>query len=368
MRLFLLSLSLFFTHQLFAYDIHGHMTGAFYKAFEVEGRDFDNHTDFEKLSKAGLTLSHSVDDQFLLKFGVISKANTDHGPLIDIAKVVYTPNSWFDFGAGRMKLPVWMHSEYKDVGHLFPWLNLPDQVYSQNPIDYFDGAQIGFHFRPESLFGVDLFLYTGGVRENERIRGRQYESRTTLSEKTEIFFNFQNLHGAQLQLVSNNLTFSASYLQARDQGFSYTDIHSNLGAGTQQIRIKTDTNLGTVYFVNIGGKLSLNNWMMMSEWIQISTEGDFYRNYQGYYVTTGYVFRDSWMPHLTYSRNTKVSSTAFGGNTDSSTIGLNYFQRENVTWKFEYILYRFLTPNSTRESINSDPRTGSLSAGIEIVF
>ncbi len=361
--LFLISL------QARAVVIHGHLTAAMRKPLDIEGTNYSDKLDFQTLSKAGINLSHSLNDDYSFKIQLTSKDNVDnHKPFVDIARMSYMPNSWFELSAGRLKIPVWMHSEYKDVGHLFPWLQLPDQVYSNNPIDFFNGAQLGFKARPTDLLGVELYLFTGSTNESVKTSPKGYVSPGVVADKTEFHFDLENIFGTQLLINFDYLTLNFSYVQGQDQSFIYSDIHQNLGAGNQQVRLRTDANLGQTNFWSLGAKYLHQDLLIMGEWISFDTESDFFRAYQAYYATVGYTFIDKIMPHLTYVRNTKVSSNRFGDISSSIIAGLNFFHHDNVTWKIEYTALKFLDRNSTRLSINPDNTAGIIAAGVEVVF
>lgn len=358
-----------FTFQARAVVLHGHVTAAMRKPLDIEGTNYSDKVDFQTLSKAGINLSHSLNDEFSFKIQLTSKDNVkDHEPFIDIARVSYLPNSWFELSAGRLKLPVWMHSEYKDVGHLFPWLQLPDQVYSNNPIDYFDGAQIGFKLRPTNSLGFEFYLYTGNTNEAVKTTPKSYVSSTTVADKVEFNFDMENIVGTQFLINYDSLTLSFSYVQAQDRSFIYSDIHSNLGAGNQLIRVRTEANLGLAQFWSYGAKYQYKDFLFMGEWINFETQNDLFRTYQAYYATLAYTINELFMPHLTYVRNTKVSSNQFGDQSSSIIAGLNFFHRENVTWKAEFTHFKFLNTTSVRQAVNPKATANIIAAGIEVVF
>ncbi len=352
-----------------ALELHGHLTAAMRKPLDIEGTNYSDHMDFRTLSKAGINLAHSLNDEFSVKIQLTSKDNVnEHEPFIDIARVSYLPNSWFELSAGRLKLPVWMHSEYKDVGHLFPWLQLPDQVYSNNPIDYFDGAQIGLKLRPSDSLGLELYLYTGNTKQTVKTNPKSYVSPGVVAEKTEFNFDLENLVGTQLLLTLDYLTLNFSYVQAQDESYLQTDIQRDLGAGNQLVRLRTNANLGLAKFWNIGAKFQHSDILFMGELIGFETESDFFRHYQAYYLTGGYTLFERFMPHLTYVRSTKVSSNQFSDKSSSVIAGLNFFHRDNITWKIEYTALKFLSQNANRKAVNPDDTADILAAGIEVVF
>lgn len=352
-----------------AVEVHGHLTAAMRKPLDIEGTNYSDHLDFRTLSKAGINLAHGLNDEFSVKIQLTSKDNVkEHEPFIDIARVSYLPNSWFELSAGRLKLPVWMHSEYKDVGHLFPWLQLPDQVYSNNPIDYFDGAQVGFKFRPSDSLGLEFYLYTGNTKETVKTNPKNYVSPGVLAEKTEFNFDLENLFGGQFLLTFDFITFNFSYVQGQDESYLYTDIQSDLGAGNQLVRLRRNANLGQIKFWNFGAKVQHFDILLMAEFIGVETESDFFRHYQAYYITGGYTLFERFMPHLTYVRNTKISSNQFSDQSSSLIAGLNFFHRDRVTWKVEYTALKFLSESATRIAINPNDKAGIVAAGLEVVF
>lgn len=351
-------------------DVNGHVTAALKKPLEVEGVAFDNSSSFASLSKAGVSLGKTLDDHYSVKINFSSKYKVDnHKPFVDIARINYAANSWLEFNFGRLKTPVWMHSEYRDVGILLPWLELPNEVYDNLPLDYIDGAQVVFKKRFFDLVGVDFSIFGGSAKQSVITNRKEWQSRTSITEQSEIYLNLQNLFGGQLLLQSDDVTLNIAYTRGHDRGFLYTDAHANLGAGNQLIRVRTETNLGSSDFLNFGGKYTGHDLLLMGEYVKIGTSGDFYRDFESYYSTFGrYFFEGKFLPHLTYARSTKVSSTQFGGRSISSSIGLNYYATSKIVWKIDFKNVRLIDTPASRLTINPDDRYNVVSFGIETVF
>lgn len=68
------------------------------------------------------------------------------------------------FRLGRMSLPVYALSDFREVGHAYPWLRPPEDVYSQIPLRRFEGADVTLDTQWNQTF-VRWQVFAGQARE-----------------------------------------------------------------------------------------------------------------------------------------------------------------------------------------------------------
>lgn len=94
--------------------------------------------------------------------------------------------------AGRLRSPVYMYSESLDVGFSYPWLRLPDEVYSQVQLTNYEGADVVYTL-PLS-YGSVTFQVAAGQAKN-----RDYFAYDDLFS-----IDYGKLFGANVSLATND--------------------------------------------------------------------------------------------------------------------------------------------------------------------
>ena len=85
------------------------------------------------------------------------RGSTNFDPGTEWLYVQYQPISDLKLRVGRVVLPVFLVSDSINVGYATPWFRAPNDVYSQEPFDYLDGAQAIWR---HSFGPIDLNLET----------------------------------------------------------------------------------------------------------------------------------------------------------------------------------------------------------------
>src|SRR5690348_5131603 len=82
-----------------------------------------NQGDYTYLSDAGIQFGSSLTDRLSAKIQFVSEGRTDQTfiPRLDLAQVKYEIKSGIDVILGQIRLPLFMISDYRMVGALYPW-------------------------------------------------------------------------------------------------------------------------------------------------------------------------------------------------------------------------------------------------------
>ncbi|TCD22690.1 hypothetical protein E0D86_08555 [Pseudomonas sp. IC_126] len=290
------------------------------RSYGVQGQTNDSWRG-DQLSKFGAQLQYGVTDTVGATVQVTAKAEQDDWKAnLEWAYLSWQTNDQLMLRAGRLRSPVYMYSESLDVGYSYPWLRLPDEVYSQVQVTNYEGVDAVYTL-PLS-YGSVTFQVAGGQAKN-----RDYYAYDELFD-----IDYGKLFGASVSLATNNFgTLRIGYVEADIK----TDISGTvdatavgLGANQSLSLLSLDKEKGK--FTSIGYQYDNGTWISSNEWTSRMIENDGLESINSFYLMGGRRFGD-FLPHVTYAQLDDN-----GGRQNSWTLGLNYQATPTVVVKGEY--------------------------------
>ncbi|MFD3301081.1 hypothetical protein [Aquipseudomonas alcaligenes] len=287
------------------------------RSYGISGQTNDSWRG-DQLSKFGAQLTYGVTDTVGLTLQTTAKAYGDEWKAnLEWAYLSWQSTDNLMMRFGRLRTPVYMYSESIDVGFSYPWLRLPDEVYSQVQLSNYEGADIVYNL-PLS-FATLSFQLAGGIAKN-----RDYY---IYDEEFDI--DYDNVFGSSVSLATNDFgTFRVGYVEAdidTDVSGSFTDIFGNPGTATL---LALDKDKGK--FTSIGYQYDNGTWLTANEWTSRVIENDGSNSTDSFYLMGGRRFGD-FLAHVTYAQLDEDE-----GRQSSWTLGLNYNMLPTVVLKGEY--------------------------------
>ncbi|WJN59160.1 hypothetical protein [Pseudomonas sp. SO81] len=272
----------------------------------------------DQLSKFGAQLTYGVTDTVGLTLQTTAKAYSDEWKAnLEWAYLSWQSTDNLMLRFGRLRTPVYMYSESIDVGFAYPWLRLPDEVYSQVQLSNYEGADLVYNL-PLS-FATVSFQVAGGVAKN-----RDYY---LYDEEFDI--DYDNVFGASVSMATNDYgTFRVGYVEAdieTEISGSFTDIFGRPSSATL---LALDKDKGK--FTSIGYQYDNGTWLTANEWTSRVIENDNTHSTDSFYLMGGRRFGD-FLAHVTYAQLDEDE-----GRQNSWTLGLNYNILPTVVLKGEY--------------------------------
>ena len=272
----------------------------------------------DQLSKFGAQLTYGVTDTVGLTLQTTAKAYGDEWKAnLEWAYLSWQSTDNLMMRFGRLRTPFYMYSESIDVGFSYPWLRLPDEVYSQVQLSNYEGADIVYNL-PLS-FATLSFQLAGGIAKN-----RDYY---IYDEEFDI--DYDNVFGSSVSLATNDFgTFRVGYVEAdidTDISGSFTDIFGNPDTASL---LALDKDKGK--FTSIGYQYDNGTWLTANEWTSRVIENDGSNSTDSFYLMGGRRFGD-FLAHVTYAQLDEDE-----GRQSSWTLGLNYNILPTVVLKGEY--------------------------------
>ncbi len=118
-------------------------TGA---AFQPAGAGYSRRWNFAGETKLGLQLTGKFTDKLTALVQVVSHYNYDntYKPTVEWANVNYALTPDIDIRVGRIELPTFLASDYREVGYANPWVRVPGELYNLEPITNSDGVDASY--------------------------------------------------------------------------------------------------------------------------------------------------------------------------------------------------------------------------------
>ena len=286
------------------------------RSYGVSGQTTDSWRG-DQLSKFGAQLTYGLTDTLGVTLQATAKPLQDEWQAnLEWAYLSWQANDQLMVRAGRLRSPVYMYSESLDVGFSYPWLRLPDEVYSQVQLTNYEGADVVYTL-PLS-YGSVTFQVAAGQAKN-----RDYFAYDDLFS-----IDYGKLFGANVSLATNDYgTFRVGYVEA-DISTTVDGVVNASGTPTylQLLELKKDKGK----FTSIGYQYDNGTWLTANEWTTRVTENDNNASIDSFYLMGGRRFGD-FLAHVTYAQLDESE-----GRQNSWTLGLNYNIAPTVVLKTEY--------------------------------
>lgn len=290
------------------------------RSYGITGQTTDSWRG-DQLSKFGAQLNYGITDTIGATLQLTAKPAQDEWKAnVEWAYFSWQANDNLMLRAGRLRTPVYMYSESIDVGFSYPWLRLPDEVYSQVQLSNYEGLDAVYNL-PLS-FGSLAFQVAGGQAKNRDI--------FAFDDMHDI--DYEKLFGANISLSTNDYgTLRVGYVEAdissEIEGVVRLPALAGGGVITQAFQTY-DKQKGK--FTSIGYQYDNGTWLTSNEWTSRVIEADGFGSVDAFYLMGGRRVGE-FLTHVTYAQ---LDDDA--GRQNSWTLGLNYNLLPNVVLKSEY--------------------------------
>ncbi len=266
-------------------------------ATSAQGSGADRSIDLGVDSKLGLQGTLRYGQRLSATLQVLSKRNVDDNftPAVEWGFVQYAPVTGLSLRAGRMGAPLFMVSDYRDVGYATPWMRPPVEVYGSAPVSHFDGVDALYRksfgdttVATQALFGQasqELRVAGGKAKvEIDNMTGLNVTAeRGAFTLRTGYFVGKVDLRAdAAAQLVSALRAVAPMYAPA--------------AALAGDIEIAQDD----ISFFGVGAMFDDGTWLVQGEFTRVRADGGGNANWDAGYATVGRRF-GRWLPTVTWS-------------------------------------------------------------------
>jgi len=301
--------------------------------FEPKGAGHSSQYNFSDDTKVGGQVNAQFTPQLSAVLQVIMQQNynNSYAPTIEWANIKYAITPDLSVRVGRIELPSFFSSDYRNVGYATPWAHVPVETYDLIPITNSDGVDASYTLHLGKLDNTVQALYgDNGTHVPGPIKVESHQ-----------------ILGAFDTIEQGALTARVGYEQA----------HTDYGPiATQDVK-----------FYNIGADYDPGNWFVQGEWSHAKI-GKLTPGYDSWYVIGGYRIQ-KFTPYAMYSMQHSLGNQTLipindQGQKDYS-VGVRWDFRKNMDLKVQYDRVQ-LPSNSSGYFIN--PQTGfSLGSSANVV-
>lgn len=302
-----------------------------------------NEWNFHPQSIFGAQITFKVNDKFDIVTQLVARGKSENSPgrndwqvEADWAYLAYKPVANLQIRAGRLRLPLYLYSDYLEVGYAYPWVSPPTEVYYEDEITTFDGIDVVYDWAINDSWNLTTQAFYGSL--NDTIT--RYNPDLDIDLTTEISINRDM--GINFSLSDGRWTFRIGHVDGVQDTRSY---NANEGfaipvPGVPEAFHPIEITADDVDFTfdEIGVKYEGEKLLFISEVIRFDIDAATSASTESGYMTLGYRF-GKWLPHVTYAKMHNVDDSQLGPGSktvqDSVTIGTRFDVAENVALKAE---------------------------------
>jgi hypothetical protein len=227
-------------------------------------RGYTSDNTFELETLAALQANVDLKDDLSFVVQMVARGDQDYEVETEWAYLGYRFNDRFKANVGRIRLPLYMYSDYLDVGYAYPWIRPPAQFYA-SPTSALDAATLYWN---EYIgdFASQVQVTSDGDESNGVSWTVTYND--SLSVRAAVFT-------AELSVPGPTAGFAEGLetaLAGSAVPFSYDD------AVTDEDKVD---------FVTFGAKFDNGDWFAASEWGKINFDPGFLADVNNWYVSLG---------------------------------------------------------------------------------
>lgn len=328
----------------------------------------DKSVDLGVDTKLGLQGTLRLGQQLSGTAQVLAKRNADDDftPALEWGFVKYAPMSGLSLRAGRMGTPLFLVSDYRDVGYSTPWMRPPVEVYGSVPVSHFDGI--------DALYRKSL---GDTVLSAQALFGKARQDLAVSGSKAEV--EVDKLTGLSLTAEHGSFTLRGAYftgkLSLRATGAAQlvgalraaAPLFAPAAALAGDIEIADDR----VTFAGLGAMYDDGGWLLQGEYTRVRADGDGQANWDASYLTAGRRF-GAWLPTLTWStatpKATLTNTIPAAGLLAPLSAGVSQFIRAasydqtTLSFALRYDVYKNIAIKAQYDRVDADPASNLLTA------
>lgn len=303
---FVFSVSMLITSPVQALDredisFAGFATMSYGKAIDNDGDlgGFTDEGEYRNFNVLGLRMDAEMHDRVSFTVQMTADGVYNYEPDFQWIYANINLMQYLDARVGKQRVPLFVYSDFLDVGYAYPWISPPVAVYGDGSIRAFEGLSL-IYSRPMGPVDSTLQLYGG--RNEETIKT---ESGDEFSIDGRESMGFAWTVGYEWLQARASYYESTSTLSVNNAAFSQST--ALLGAAETIMGADFMDNLlweeDNVYFAGLGLTMDFNEFFFIAEKTQIR-KGDaslILGDMDSWYLTAGIRPVDHWTFALTFS-------------------------------------------------------------------
>ncbi|QYJ87601.1 hypothetical protein K0I73_07890 [Shewanella mesophila] len=317
-----------------SFTFNGFMSGAYVTADNNSGYlGTSTSADFSEESKLGFQATFSISDQTQAVMQLMMKGENDWDVEAEWAYVSHRFNNGVQIRGGKLRVPLFMYSDYLDVGYAQPFARPPEEVYGAVPFTTYIGGDVSYDVEfDDSTLTIQAF---GGESEEDNT-------------------DIKNIIGANVMWTDETWTLRAVYGQTTLDGSISRTIKIPSQDPSSGLPIEIDAQLTLLTldnekatFSGVGASYDNGQFLAITEWTRSEVDGK-YTDVDSGYVTLGYRI-NAFTPYITAAyyesqddnervvvdAQSALIAAIFNGQRTAYSAGLRWDALDNLALKFD---------------------------------
>ncbi|QDE31564.1 hypothetical protein [Shewanella polaris] len=313
------------------FNFNGFISGAYISSDNDAGYNgADTSADFNQDSKLGFQGTFNITDSTQAVLQLMMRGQYDWEVEAEWAYLSHRFENGVKVRAGKLRVPLFMYSDYLDVGYAQLFSRPPVEVYGSIPFSSYTGAGVSYDVEyDDSTLTMQAF---GGESD---IKNSAVE--------------LSNLMGANVSWTDETWTLRAVYAQAQIDGPVVDEVDVTLAPNviTQANYTVLELDDETASFVGVGASYDNGEVIAITEWTRQEIDNAFPDTDSGYltlgyrikaftpYVTVAYTKTQDNDERLPLSTAAATQMIAFNVERTAYSLGLRWDAIDNVAIKFD---------------------------------
>jgi phosphate-selective porin len=345
------------------FKFNGFISGAYISADNDAGYNgSDTGANFSQDSKLGFQGTFNISDNTQAVMQLMMRGEYDWEVEAEWAYLSHRFNNGVQVRGGKLRVPLFMYSDYLDVGYAQPFARPPEEVYGTIPFSSYTGAGISYDVEyDESTLTMQAFGGESDVK-NSNVK-------------------LSNLMGANMSWTDEVWTLRGVYATAVLDGDITRTSQVPIAVPpsspptfmtVESILLSLDDARGE--FVGIGASYDNGEMLAVLEWTRAETDGAYPDTDAGYitlgyrikaftpYVTVAYIESTDDDERLPLSAQAALQSIVFNAERTAYSLGLRWDALDNLAVKFDLTYANEFGNTAGNLSANSatfNPLTGA---------
>lgn len=268
---------------------------------------YDNGLSLDQQSLIGLQADYQILDNLSITGQFVGHTGNERKTGVEWLYLTYEPTLSTQIKIGKQRTPFFNYSDSIDVGFAYPWITLPQQVYSSIFFSTFDGILANYQWSGKK-FGFDIEGFWGSFDD------------TIYTAGNEITANVNDLRGLITKINYDSWTFRAAY-HTTDTFIGLTELEQFSNVLNQFGFTKSAETFdpdGRINFYQVAASYENLNYFFRTEVTKTQTQSSAIPDIDGYFFAAGY----NHYPFSSYVSFGKNTST-YGAPANEIPIGFD---------------------------------------------
>ena len=270
------------------------LVGGYLDDGDANYQGYDNAISFGQHSLLALQTDVELTETLSFTTQLLAHASAGRDSGLEWAYLSWRPSKHWRFKAGRLRTPIYLHSDTIDVGFSYPWIIPPQAVYTPYSPSNITGLSAAYQFNSRE-WGIETKAYWG-----------RFEGAVSVLDKFPVDVKVDNLRGLILAVNRGNLRLRASYhraaleIKAPALARFAGQLRPRFPKSADSLNTKTE-----IDFMQAGVSYDTLDYFLKAEWTRMSHPPAFgIPTYDSYYLSGGYTFYPFNLPitpHATFA-------------------------------------------------------------------